>query len=211
MRMRALGIALLGFLGTALAAEPPLLYVPFDGSCVPAVHAAAPSRGDGAGWPQLTFGPGVRGQAALLDADCRLPAAGHFDTRRGTIAFWLRPLWDGTDPASHVLFCIYGREDLPEPWLHSRWSIVAQGGRLRAWVWGEGDGGRIELEADITAWRAGEWHHLALTWDGISSGQADAVVRLTVDGEPASGKTGVALTAGPVSTVLDIGRDSDAS
>ncbi|MHB8902517.1 MAG: LamG-like jellyroll fold domain-containing protein, partial [Thermoguttaceae bacterium] len=190
-------------------AEPPRLYVPFDGSLEGAVSS-------GAFWPQVSaeipeFRAGVRGRSAAIDGDCRFPTAGVFDIREGTVAFWIRPDWPGGDPAGRSLFCLYGSPQLKEPWLRNRWSLTAGAGQLRYWICGAEPGQTVSLSTPIHDWQPAEWHHLAITWANINSGRSDARVALYVDGKLAESREGLRLDVGPIGEVLDIGRDSDAS
>lgn len=206
-----LGLAAVGLV-CFTRAQVPLLYVPFDGTPEPALRAGGGNPpGAGSVGPGLAYVSGRRGQAVTITADCRIPSAGTFHPESGTVAFWVRPHWAGSEARNHTLFCLYGHESVPEPWLHNRWSLVAQGGRLTGSFYGAATGQRAELAMDISAWRADEWHHLALTWDGVNSGTADAVFTLSVDGRRVQRLEGRRLDAGKIGDVLDVGRDSDAS
>jgi hypothetical protein len=210
----AFGILLLLSGCCALRGASPLLYLPFDGSPQPALAAPAPgptaSAPTSAG-PGLAFVPGRRGQALTIRADCRLPSAGNLRREAGTVAFWIRPDWAGDDARNHTLFCVYGGPDVTEAWLHNRWSLTAQGGRLTAVLYGATAPAPIAVTADISAWNATAWHHVALTWQGINSGADDGQFCLYVDGALAQHQQGFRLEVGPISDTLDIGRDSDAS
>ncbi len=191
------------------AAQEPLLYLPFDGDVQPAADAAPGARikaGD-----DLSFVAGLRGRAAHIATDLRLARGKRFRVAAGTLAFWLRPAWAGADRKSRYLFCLYGHHSLKDPWRRNRWSLHAGGGKLRFWIVGDEPSNSIALEADIRAWRPGEWRSIALTWSGINSGRADAVLRLFVDGRLAAERRGARLTVGRVGDWIDIGRDSDAS
>ena len=204
------GALLLSDTATGLApGDSPLFYLPLDGNRVPIASVAAstgtvvPAEGD--------FRPGRRGQCAHVSEDYRFPSAGCFDIRQGTIAFWLRPSWQGTDTTSRYLFCLYGNQQLPEPWLHNRWSMVTGSGRLRFWINGSQAGQAARLEADIKTWESGQWHHVAASWTNLSSGRDDAQVCLYIDGRLVARQDGIRLDVGPVSDTFDIGRDSDGS
>jgi hypothetical protein len=208
-RARCVLLALAGC--GVLQAEPPLLYIPFDGTATPAIQSAEAARTAPSTGPGLTYTEGIRGQAGTITADCRLPSVGNWRAEAGTVAFWIRPQWAGNDSTSRTLFCLYGHDSVPEPWLHNRWSITAQDGRLTATLYGAAAEQRANVTADVHPWRAEEWHHVALTWHGVNSGQADAELALYLDGTPVQRAQGLRLDAGPVSSILDVGRDSDAS
>ncbi len=191
------------------AAEPPRLYLPLDGSAEAAISAGATvPLGGAAGWK---YQPGVRDRCAGIAADCRFPTAGIFDVRQGTVAFWIRPDWPGSDPAGRSLFCLYGSPQLKEPWLRNRWSLTAGAGQLHYWICGAQAGQDVSLSAPIGHWQPAQWHHLALTWNNLNSGRPDAQLALYVDGKLAAWRGDLRLDVGPIGELLDIGRDSDAS
>ena len=206
-RIRGLAVAV-WLSASACGADGPLLYLPFDGSALPAISGAERSAAPAA---SLSFQPGLRGQCARLNADCRLATAGHFDARAGTVAFWLRPHWPGADKTGRYLFCLYGSPTLKESWLRNRWSVHTASGTLTSSILGGTTGQAVALKATINTWQQAQWHHVAFTWANINSGRADAECRLYLDGQPVQKRAGVRLDVGPVADTLDIGRDSDAS
>lgn len=184
-----------------------LLHVPFDGTLHPAL-AAGPATAAGGLAP---FVSGLRGQAVVLNADCRLPTPGNFRPEAGTVAAWLRPHWEGSSPGPHYFFCLYGRDDLPRPWAVNRWTVSFGGGRCEFAIFTATEGETVSVAADITGWQAEEWHHVAVTWSRVNSGAADADLRLYLDGTLSASSTGKTITVGPTADVMAIGRDQDAS
>ena len=209
--MGASFLALWMTLATAATAEEdmPLLYLAMDGSLHAALSggAATPSRAD----LQIPFHPGVRGQCARVGSDLRWSTPGCFDCRAGTVAFWLRPQWAGTDKTPRVLFCIYGGRELKQPWAANRFTVSANQGRLTFWICGSQATQRVMLHGNIRDWQPDQWHHVAVTWSGVNSGRADADCRVYLDARLAAESHGVRLDVGPMSDILDIGRDSDQS
>ena len=49
------------------------------------------------------------------------------------------------------------------------------------------------VRAPGVAWKAGEWHHVALTFENLDSGKADAVTALYIDGKPIGEVKGQAI------------------
>ncbi|PWB49806.1 MAG: hypothetical protein C3F13_18380 [Anaerolineales bacterium] len=106
-----------------------------------------------------SFDTGRYGQGVLIDDTDTLTylVEGNINHQQGAIEFWIQPIWDGDDGGNHTLF----------------------------W-WGEGDnifhlrkdpisnlvfdrffgGGSCGAPHNVADWRNGEWHHLAITWDG---------------------------------------------
>ncbi|MBM3477029.1 MAG: hypothetical protein FJX75_27490, partial [Armatimonadetes bacterium] len=200
---------LLGMLlsDAAGAQDRPVLYLPFDNTCDPAL-AAAGVKLSSAG--EVGFQQGILGEGALINADCRYDVGGAFPMEGGTFAAWIRPGWPGTDPIGRTLMCIYGPPDQPDAWMRSRWSIVASGGRVHFFIFPREGGKSTDITASIAAWQPGEWRHVAATWAGLGA-LAAGEMRLYLDGELAAEATGLSLQAGQPGPLLDIGRDSDAS
>lgn len=205
--MRPVCILILSFcLARTARAETPLLYLPFDGDPQPAV-SAGPVQVQGGGL--LEYRDGLRGRAARLDADCRLAAPACLHAAAGTVACWLRPL-AAPDARPHMIFCRYGDRRLPKSWGVNRLNLLISGSRLVLSVFSS-DGKTVGLEAPLGDWPAGQWRHVAATWTHVNSGRADAELCLYVDGRLAAHRGGLRLDVGPMSDVLDIGRDSDGS
>lgn len=194
------------FVSVANAAEPPLLYLPLDGDSQPAI-AAGPARWQGG---LLQYAPGVRGMAARLDSDCRLAASDCMRAEAGTIACWLRPLATPDAPGARYVFCRYGDRSVKNAWQTNRVSVTWVDKTLAMNVYPAQGGRPVSVEAAID-WPAGQWRHLAATWRNVNSGRADAELCLYVDGRLAARRGGLQIDVGPMSDLLDIGRDSDSS
>ncbi len=85
---------------------------------------------------------------------------GNFHPDAGTIEFWIKPHWAGSDELKHSLFnCTFGSRGyininvLPNGPL----GIAISSGDGDDWKWRRAD-------ADISDWRVDEWHHVACTW-----------------------------------------------
>ena len=193
--------------GTAAAQDHPVLYLPFDNTCDPALAAAGVKLSSTG---EVGFEPGVMGEGALINADCRYDVGRAFPVSGGTFAAWIKPSWPGSDPVGRTLMCIYGPPDQPDGWMRNRWSIVAGGGTIHFFIFPQEGGKSTEITASVAGWQPGEWHHVAATWAGVGSAAA-AEMRLYLDGGLAAEATRLGLQAGQPGPLLDIGRDSDAS
>jgi len=124
----------------------------------------AAGRADPVKAEHLTFEPGLNGQAVRLNAAARSRLAYAFEknisSRRGTVAFWFKPDWDGGAAHSHYLFAF------DEPWGATRrgtgavylWDYV---GHLRADRSDRADAYRTAG----SLFASNVWCHVAYVWD----------------------------------------------
>jgi len=143
-----------------------------------------------------SFVPGKFGSAVTVSAFGTLsyPQAGNVSFGDGTVEMWVAPQYSGTNsiytgnpgtPQAQVLF-------------HSSWggsggrelilAIANHGGGPYFYVGAAGVYAGYPQVSGITAWKAGEWHHLALTYspshgrlrlyvDGILANETDANIQ----------------------------------
>lgn len=166
--MRALPLLGLILCSTCFAFGP-TLHLPLDGSLT----------GDPGGKPLSVSGPhsfvdGKAGQALSLPTGSFLTFAskGLLDKSGGSVAFWLRPNWNGDDGKSHALLAdVSNFDDKLQNTLYLwKWST----GQLRLDLRSSAD---PYLTYDVRHWRAGQWHHVGATWDAQSG------LALFVDGQ----------------------------
>lgn len=170
------GIALAGqpfTTGLPLALPDPaaLLLLPFDGDLLDA-HGIAPLMA-----ANIEFTPGRFGQAARLVAGSalRYPAPAPEFLRRGGVEFWVRADWPGGDAGPHILLEIGDPACLASgipPCYRLR--LAHESGFLYVWATDFDDLDKAAW-GDVSGWRAGEWHHVAATWD-------EQRLNLTIDG-----------------------------
>ncbi|MBM4050457.1 MAG: LamG domain-containing protein, partial [Planctomycetes bacterium] len=149
------------FASAALGAgfdEQTLLLALFDAS-LDADYARGSWQADSTG--TLTrLGEGRRGAALMLRDRARLDFAadGNLNPLEGTIEFWLKPSWPGNDPETHSLFSFQASA------LNFLNINSLPGGRLGVAVSaGKSAEDRVwrRVDADISGWKPGEWHHVA--------------------------------------------------
>jgi hypothetical protein len=106
-----------------------------------------------------TFETGRFGQGILMDSNDTLTytATGNITSNQGAVEFWLRPNWNGDDGGNHTLFW-WGEGS---EFLHLRKDGISNLVFDRFF-----DGGSCGAPVNVADWVAGEWHHLAFTWDG---------------------------------------------
>ena len=150
---------------------PPLLALRFEGT-----FAGADGEEGVADGP--TFVPGHSGQGALFDIGgtyltvdmLHYATADNINREQGRIEFWLQPTWDGNDEQNHAFF------EVGDTWFN-RMIIMKDGANnFRFLVWS--DDMEYGVAFHVGDWKAGEWHHVQVTWrqDSIS---------LSLDGCPA--------------------------
>lgn len=139
-----------------------LLLLHFDGDFTGAEGEIGTATG-------VTFTTGYDGQGAYMDSTDTLTYAtpGNLYRTHGAIEFWLRPDWPGNDEQSYTFF------EVGEQWFN-RMRILKDGANnLRFLVWDSTT--EYGVAHNVGHWQAGEWHHIAVTWQGTT-------IALYVDG-----------------------------
>ena len=130
-----------------------LLLCHFDGTARSEVAATLSANG-------LAFVPGKYGLGALVAE----PAAVWYATppllspERGAIELWVQPRWNGDDGNGYV-FLSAGTE-------HGNGVSLFKDGanNLRFLAWA--GGAECGVGFGVSDWKRGDWHHLAVTWQG---------------------------------------------
>jgi DNA-binding beta-propeller fold protein YncE len=137
-----------------------------------------------------SFAASRYGQGVLVDDSDTLTyvAAGNIDASQGAVEFWLRPDWDGDDGGNHTLFW-WGEGS---EYLHLRKDGISN--LVFDRFYADGSCGAPHHVAD---WRAGEWHHLAFTWQGTE-------MRLYEDGQEVA-RTACGGIARPTAGIFYVG------
>lgn len=115
-----------------------------------------------------TFEPGYDGQGALFDNGDILTyqTGSNIYLQEGSIAFWLKPLWNGYDEESYVFF------EVGNSWFN-RMRIMKDGANnFRFMVWS--DDTEYGIHHNVADWPAGQWHHVRVTWQ-------DTIMKLYLD------------------------------
>ncbi|MCX8038218.1 MAG: LamG domain-containing protein [Candidatus Sumerlaeia bacterium] len=126
------------------------------------------------GLRRLAFNGGSEGTltAGQYDPD---PRAFHWGLQAGTLEFWCRPKWNADDGNEHVFFegVAYGHR------VQSRFRKLDSRGGNRLEFSIADAAGNLHTVRGAAPLRAGQWHHLAATWDFPK-----AHLQLFVDGQP---------------------------
>ncbi|MCX6901138.1 MAG: hypothetical protein NT105_20885 [Verrucomicrobia bacterium] len=142
--------------------EYTLLLAHFDKN-TSADHSLGLSLADGGGTliQQGRFGGGIvlgRRQTLTFSGKANFPG------NEGTIEFWIQPQWNGDDGKVHSVFSAAAQD-------HNQISI----NKLATGRFGVGMFGTPRdstnfvyrrADHDISTWKAGEWHHVAVCWSG---------------------------------------------
>lgn len=150
---------------TEAADQPPqtLLYVPFDGSADATVAADGYGKGS---YTIIRYHPGRKGQAAeigsrFLPSGLMAPCALNLDKGQGTIELWFCPQWDNTDPKQQRFHRVVVADE--KDWNAPGHTLLNFGsGSVGFHLRTTED---LGVGASVGNWKAGEWHHVVVTWD----------------------------------------------
>ncbi|MDX2118504.1 MAG: LamG-like jellyroll fold domain-containing protein [Planctomycetota bacterium] len=180
-------------IGADIAADTarhPLLTLDFE-------HSAADIDGE----PPTTnfnlgYTTGVIGDAAAFvsSTDLRYPALNNIRADQGTLEFWVRPNWTGSDTANHAFL----------GWGGSGGMLFARDGasNLRGIFnrFGPSSIPEMGVASSASEWPSGAWHHLAYTWDSTR-------LALFVDGSLVNEATPAAPLPAISASVINLGRE----
>jgi len=159
--------------------EHTLLLAHFD-QRASADHSLGLSLADGGGalTKQGRFGSGiVFGRRHTLT----FSGKDNFPGNEGTVEFWLQPQWDGDDGKTRYILSAAAQQ-------RNQISINKLAtGRFGVGMFGTPHGSTNfvyrRADHDIRAWKAGEWHHVAVCWGG-------GELALWLDGKKVASRTG---------------------
>lgn len=167
---------------TAAAAElpRPVFYLPLDGSTTAALAGGSPYCQAStqretllmlADLQRQPFRAGKVGQGYdVEDASLVFRCDGNFRAEEGTACLWLEPKFRGDDKAIYCTFFGAGRWGM-------LYKYETQSSLTFATARPEGDLLYNCGVRDISSWRPGQWHHLAITWSRKAN-----IRRIYVDG-----------------------------
>ncbi|HEY3395040.1 MAG TPA: DUF1553 domain-containing protein, partial [Lacipirellulaceae bacterium] len=151
-------------------------YFTFDGE-LPKLKNEISGKSDAGSAPELTSVPGIRGQAIRFDGDHGAVFRELLEIDRWdsfTIDFWLR------DNARNPLPLVVLQRTLGTDVGYNGFDLMLEGGILEARLYRVWPGNAIGIRAEAPI-AAGEWQHVAITYDGSSKA---AGLRLFRNGEP---------------------------
>ncbi len=166
-------VALVAVPSVAVLGEGLRLYASFDGAPPPdyAFGVTSPRHVDG----EAAIVQGRVDGAIRLPADERSTALtfagpGNLQRSRGTIALWVRPTWQGAanQPQEQHHRFVFSTSGFRVFWNRDHGALEVMTGTNR------GDGWRWSYapSASVRDWQAGEWHHVAVRWDGEAQTKA---------------------------------------
>ena len=142
-------------------------------------------------------------QGAYFAPDARLAYAdrGGVQNEAGTIAFWLKPSWNGDEVADHSFIQLR-----TNTW-DNRMHVFKNGVYLRFLI-ADDNGIEHNVGASVAKWKAGQWYHVAVTWgDGQTEEPAESVTVLYVNGNAVERNTHQGQINIPQGTPLYVGSD----
>ena len=104
-------------------------------------------------------------------------ATNNFNKTIGTVEMWVKPNWDGTVAAIKTFFgtsVVAGANDWISVWYYGTFN------NMLYCQW-RGQGAGVSASYLITSWKAGEWHHIACSWN-MTGGAGAGILRLYTDG-----------------------------
>ena len=146
--------------------------------------------------PSITYVDGKVNQAVLVDEGdiLKYPASSYFSKTKGTIEFWIKPNWNGIDTQLGRQYRIFdeGVNSLHSPNHLSigkyygggcncnyLFFVIDDASWSESTAWTEPSQHELNTADNpsfLNNWRAGEWHHIAATWDNTAG------MQLYVDG-----------------------------
>ncbi len=128
---------------------------------------------------RVLFGSGRWGKALYLDSGGSLayPRADSVNFDQGTIEMWIAPRFDGTNPvynSANVTLFGYTAPNGDTFLIHqSADGVLHTAGTVR----GQYQSAYQELQGSTRAWKAGQWHHVAVTFSSSAK-----FLRIYIDG-----------------------------
>jgi len=174
---RALTVALVCLASTCHAAvqDGLRLYASFDSGAEPRYAFGSPKlRGlaEGAETVEGRAGSALRLPDDQTSTAVTFAGPGNLHRPHGTVAFWVHPTWDGGGAdAKHFIFSMGGFRVYADR-AKGILTVMTGTGRLEGWKWS------YAPSAHVADWRAGQWHHVAVLWDGVAQHKS-----LWLDGE----------------------------
>ncbi len=127
----------------------------------------------GPSYSSISFEAGVVNQAVVVEQADTLSFAtnGRISALKGTISFWFKPEWDGNDIGhTRMLFdatpfrvLIY--KNSTKNYFVFRYDDLQGNQREVTTSAFEPTGGGDGSQGIVSAWKAGEWHHVEVSWD----------------------------------------------
>lgn len=149
-----------------------------------------------------SYQPGVAGSGVSLPAGNQLfyQSAGNIDAKEGTFECWLKPTWNGNDGQGYAILQ-YG--------VSGGMLIVKDGAnnlRIILNRFGGAGGSEAGVAYNVSAWTAGQWHHIAFVWSNSSK-----TLKLYIDGTLKS-QAGFSISLPAISSsTFQLGADGTGS
>ena len=139
---------------------------------------------------------GLENQKSVTGGKITYPAAGHIRKEEGTFECWYRPAVDSERDKAFAQRTYPGNRDLftvqLSPGMNgSNYGLYYNGTVQGLVAWARTDGAVTLNPQSHFDWKAGEWHHVAMTWD-------PQVVRMYLDGKVISETPNKGFLAAPL-------------
>ncbi|MDP3919148.1 MAG: LamG domain-containing protein, partial [Nanoarchaeota archaeon] len=117
----------------------------------------------------------------------------YLNRQKGSLEFWVKPSWSGTDSGSNYFFDSLGNQ-----------FEMNRTNSLLKYRFGSLSKSNQTLTYNISSWNAGEWHHIAVSWDVSNFNHTF----LIIDGQEVN-RTQVQKTQLSFGNTFYLGSDSD--
>ena len=108
---------------------------------------------------EYTYNPGKVGYAIMLNASQPVfhTPVNNFFEEQGSIEFWFKPNWDGDEVKNRTIM------SAGQTFLICKYNYESSNLLLAYFI--SQDGKLLMVGADISAWKANTWQHIAITWN----------------------------------------------
>lgn len=137
----------------------------------------------------------------------RYPTSGNIVPTAGTVEFWIQPDWNATDNGNKTFFNVGTPFNRSIMFQFDDWADW-----LKMMVWGDDPSTTGVTETNwernfhfqIPSWTAGQWHHVAVTWDN-----ATRTMAMFADGVQVQSRNDMPILNGFSTNYLSIGSQVD--
>lgn len=151
----------------------------------------------------INFLPGKFGKGGYFKEDAILKheVQNRLDLERGTIEFWFKPDWQGSDEGYFYLVCANDQGNLPYKSEYNVLKIVRSYEKMLLFEIHDDKGNAAWAETSTSDWQKDVWYHIAATWEAETK-----TIALYVNGELKDQKTNLSYFPSKINPYIFIGN-----